>query len=642
MSEPAARLVRILHLEDDDLDSELIVASLRHAGLQLQVRRARTPEEFTDALRDGRVDLVLSDFSLPGYDGMAALRATREVRPDLPFVLVSGTIGEERAVAAMKLGATDYVLKDRVERLPAIVERALRETEQRRRQEATERTLADVRQRMEFALDAAQVGIWEWDFSAGTVVWSTLTESLHGFAPGTFAGTFDAALAHIHPDDRARVQSVVDAAGGATFGVEYRVQTPAGVRWVTSAGRVWQDDRGQSVRASGISRDSTAQRSLEDQLRQAQRLESIGQLAAGIAHDFNNLMNVVLGYSELLTERFADVPDVRADVAEIERAARSATGLTRQLLAFSRRQILTPTIIDLNDVVRDTQKMMRRVIEENIRLEFHCSPEPLPVKVDVSQMEQVLLNLVVNARDAMPEGGTVTIETREALLDGTAVDGPHGELRPGPYALLSIADTGTGIPAHVQPRLFEPFFTTKAPGRGTGLGLATVYGIVKQSGGHIAFESALGVGTTFRIYVPLSAQTGAHPHEETVAKRTLNGQRILVVEDQPALSLLIEKMLSHARCEVLVASSAEEARQLLVERPSTIDLVLTDIVMRGQSGYSLAKWIAEEWPRLPVIFMTGYSDTTVARQNTDEDLLLLQKPFSRETLISTIERALSR
>jgi signal transduction histidine kinase len=641
MSEPGARVVRILHLEDDDLDSELIVASLRHAGLQLQVRRARTREEFTDALRDTRVDLVLSDFSLPGYDGMTALRTTRELRPDLPFVLVSGTIGEERAVAAMKLGASDYVLKDRVERLPAIVERALRETEQRRRQEATERALADVRQRMAFALDAAQVGIWEWDISAGTVVWSALTAALHGFAPDSFAGTFEAALAHIHPEDVARVRSVVDGAGGATFGVEYRVITPSGARWVTSAGRVWLGDQGRAIRASGISRDSTAQRSLEDQLRQAQRLESIGQLAAGIAHDFNNLMNVVLGYSELLTERFADQPDVRADVAEIERAAHSATGLTRQLLAFSRRQILTPTIIDLNDVVRDTQKRMRRVIEENVRLEIHCAPAPLPVEVDVSQMEQVLLNLVVNARDAMPEGGTVTIETRETPFEANPVDGPEGELRPGRYALLSISDTGTGIPADVQPRMFEPFFTTKAPGRGTGLGLATVYGIVKQSGGHVSFESALGTGTTFRIYVPLSAQTAAHAGEQTAAKRTLNGQRILVVEDQPALSLLIEKMLSQARCEVLVASSAEEARQLL-ERPTPVDLVLTDVVMRGQSGYALAKWIADEGPRLPVIFMTGYSDTTVARQSTGEDLLLLQKPFSREILISTIERALSR
>jgi len=640
-------VLRVLHLEDDDSDSELIRAALEHHGLQIDVRRVQGAAEFASALATGGHDLVLSDFTIPGFDGMTALLMTRDAAPDLPFIFVSGTIGEERAVAAMKLGAADYVLKGHLDRLSPVVERALREAEQRRARHSSDRALADVRQRMDFALDAAQVGIWEWDMRAQAVAWSALTERLHGFAPGAFPGTFDAALACMHADDRQMVRDALACVTPADsrFRVEYRVSVEGKPHWLAAIGHITHDVEGRPLQARGVCYDVTERISLEDQLRQAQRLESIGGLAAGVAHDFNNLLNVMLGYSEILMDRFADAPDVLSDLAEVRRAAQSATGLTRQLLAFSRKQILTPKVMELNAVIGDMQKMLRRVIEENVKLDLHCTGTPLPVKVDVNQLEQVLLNLVVNARDAMPDGGVVTIETDEVRLDEGYARAHHlrESLEAGRYARLTISDTGTGIPPEIQSRLFEPFFTTKEQGRGTGLGLATVYGIVKQSGGQIFLYSEVGFGTTFKIYLPISDRAARADEAKATGTRSLKGERILIVEDQPALQVLVSRMLAHSNCEVIVASSAEEAQQILSRSEVPIDVVLTDVVMTGNSGYLLAKWINETRPGLPVIYMTGYSDKAIAHHDiVDAGTTLLQKPFTREILASTIQRVLTK
>ncbi len=641
--------LRIVHLEDDDSDSELVRAFLDQNGFHADVRRARNAAEFVDALRASAIDAVLSDFTIPGFDGMAALRMSLEARPDVPFIFVSGTIGEERAAAAMKLGAADYVLKSHLERLSRTVERAIRESEQLRARKATEQALAEMQKRMEFALYAAEIGIWEWDTRAGTVAWSALTEELHGFEKGAFRGTIDEASASLHADDRERVRDIAARVNPSDphFRLEYRVPHPDGsIHWIAAVGQMTHGEHGEALRASGVCYDITTRRSLEDQLRQAQRLESIGGLAAGVAHDFNNLLSVILGYSEMLAERHADAPEIVADLAQIGHAAHSATALTRQLLAFSRRQILTPKVMDLNAVVGDTQKMMRRVIEENIRLDIHCATERLPVEVDVNQIEQVLLNLVVNARDAMPDGGVVTIETDEVVLDETYVRSHHftADLPPGRYARLIVSDNGSGIPPEIQSRLFEPFFTTKAQGKGTGLGLATVYGIVKQSGGQIFLYSEVGHGTTFKIYFPI-ADRSETPAGDAVPRaiHTLNGQTILVVEDQPSLQTLIGRMLADSKCRVILTSGAQEAQRMLSNRDEAVDVVVTDIVMPGDSGYALAEWIHHTCPGLPVIYMTGYSDRAIAHHGLiNAGTTLLQKPFSRDTLVATIQRVLSQ
>jgi PAS domain S-box-containing protein len=641
--------LRIVHLEDDDGDSELVRAFLAQDGLNADVRRAQTATEFLDALHSATPDVVLSDFTIPGFDGMSALRMAIEIQPEIPFIFVSGTIGEERAAAAMKLGAADYVLKDHLSGLGRIIERAVREAEQRRARKQTEHALAAMQRRMEFALDAAQVGIWEWDIPAGAVAWSPLSERLHGFEPGAFAGRLTDLVDRIHADDRQRVLDIAARSGGADphFRVEYRVRhADASERWIASVGQVAHDGHQGALIATGVCYDVTTRRSLEEQLRQAQRLESVGSLAAGVAHDFNNLLSVILGYSEILAERHAAAPEIVSDLAEIHHAAQSATALTRQLLAFSRRQILTPKVVDLSAVVRDTQKMMRRVIEENVRLEIHSADAPLPVEVDINQIEQVLLNLVVNARDAMSEGGTVTIETDDVTIDQRYVRAHHfqSDLAPGRYARLTVSDTGTGIPPDIQSRLFEPFFTTKEQGRGTGLGLATVYGIVKQSGGQIFLYSEVGLGTTFKIYFPISDATSPTPADTGApVLHTLNGERILIVEDQAALQALLGRMLEQSNCRVAITSSAEEARQMLSDAAEPIDVVLTDIVMSGDSGYLLARWIADTHPQIPVIYMTGYSEKAIAHHGVvSAGTTLLQKPFSRETLVATIQRVLSR
>jgi len=635
--------VRILHLEDIESDGELILASLAAYGLRVEPVYARSEPEFRAALERGHFDAILSDFTLPDFDGLSALQMSARLRPDVPFIFVSGTIGEERAVASMKAGASDYVLKGHLERLGPTLQRAIREAEQRQAKQATEEALAEVRDRMRFALEAASVGIWDWEVGSAKVMWSEVQESLHGVDAGTFEGTLDAAMTSIHEEDRKRVWRVLTGATPSrpSFRVDYRVSWPdASVHWIASVGRIAFDPDGQPIRAIGVAYDITIEKSLEEEVRQTQRLESIGGLAAGVAHDFNNLLTIINGYCGMLTERLANDTRAVADLEEIERAAGSAAALTRQLLAFSRKQMLMPRTVDLNAVISETHRMMRRLVEENIRIELRCAETPLMVRVDQGQIEQVILNLIVNARDAMPDGGAIVIETAHAVLD----DRSALHEAPGSYVRLKVSDTGTGIPPEVQARIFEPFFTTKEQGRGTGLGLATIYGIVKQSGGHIRVDSVMGAGTTFTLHFPVVADEEPTPDIASKPKTApVENRRILVVEDQPGLRGLVERMLKNSGYSVLLASNTEEAQRLCMNDPRPIHIVLTDLIMPGASGTSLAKWIEEHRPESKLMFMSGYSEEAFAHHGMNAPgMTLLQKPFSREELLGKIQEVMSK
>jgi two-component system cell cycle sensor histidine kinase/response regulator CckA len=376
-------------------------------------------------------------------------------------------------------------------------------------------------------------------------------------------------------------------------------------------------------------------------LEQSQKMEAIGRLAGGVAHDFNNLLAVITGYSDLLLESLGPSDVNRAKVEHIKQAASSAASLTRQLLMFSRQQVIQPVVLDINQTVGNTEKMLRRLIKENIEFTVSLDPGLDRVKADPGQIEQIVLNLVVNARDAMPNGGKLRIQTKNVRLDSSSVSlGPGTQS--GQFVLLEVADTGTGMDQHTRAHIFEPFFTTKATGQGTGLGLATVYGIVKQSNGHIEVQSALGQGSSFKIYFPLAERRGErHQSSEIASKTVFLGETVLVVEDAKPLRDLICEALRRSGCTVLSAHDAQEALGIINQRQSVIDLLLTDVVMPGMNGSDLAKKVRSLSPPTKILYMTGYSGEFIRGDMLTPGVSFIQKPFTPADLAQKVSKMLA-
>ena len=384
--------------------------------------------------------------------------------------------------------------------------------------------------------------------------------------------------------------------------------------------------------------DQSKQAQLEEHLRQAQKMEAIGQLAGGVAHDFNNLLTVINGFSELVLGRLAPDDPLRDPVEQIAKAGERAAQLTQQLLAFSRRQHLAPQELDPREVVVDLEKMLRRLIGEDVALAIAVQPGSGRVRVDGGQLQQVILNLVVNARDAMPGGGQITIEVAEMDLDDH-YSGQH-PLQPGPYVMLAVSDTGCGMDAATQARIFEPFFTTKEPGKGTGLGLSTVYGIVKQSGGDVCVSSELGKGTTFKVYLPRVRSAAAGPRS-LAATLPQGSETLLVVEDAAPVRALITRVLREAGYTVLEAESGDRALAVVADHAGPIHLLLTDVIMPGLSGRDLVARLRDRRPGTRALYMSGYTGDAIIRQGLFEPGLdLLQKPFSAAALASAVRAAL--
>jgi PAS domain S-box-containing protein len=396
------------------------------------------------------------------------------------------------------------------------------------------------------------------------------------------------------------------------------------------------------VRIWGVQRDVTERVQLEEQLRTKQELEAIGRLAGGIAHDFNNLVGIILGHAELLSAGSDLTERLKNGLAQIRRAGERAAALTHQLLAFSRKQVLQPKVLDLNAIVADVQKMLARVIGEDIELVTRLHPSLAPVKADPVQMEQVLMNMAVNARDAMPRGGTLLIETANAAPD-EALARQHPNLATGPYVMLTVSDTGHGMDAQTLEHVFEPFFTTKELGKGTGMGLATVYGIVTQSGGNISVSSELGKGTTFRVYLPAETAAAETRVEESAEAVVGGTETILVVEDESNLREITRIFLEDYGYRVLEASDAKQALQLAQTFADPIHLMLTDVIMPGMSGGQLAEQIVSARPGMKVAYMTGYTDEMVVHHNVLEPgIALLQKPFDKLQLARKVRSVLDR
>jgi PAS domain S-box-containing protein len=450
-----------------------------------------------------------------------------------------------------------------------------------------------------------------------------------------------------HPDDivttRQANQALIEKEDIRS--TTYRLRRRDGTYiWVETTARGLHDSNdGEVNELICITRDITERRSLESQLQQVQKMDAIGQLAGGVAHDFNNLLTVISGYVGVILAKLPAGDPLRDFVGEINKAAERAAALTRQLLAFSRRALLEPKILDLNSLITDSEKMIRRLVGEDIELTTLFASNLWPVKVDRAQMDQVILNLIVNARDAMPQGGKLTIETSNVMLDDNYAR-TRADAKPGPFVMLTATDTGCGMSRDVQDHIFEPFFTTKGMGKGTGLGLATVYGIIKQSGGHIGVYSEVGLGTTFKIYLPSAGEKAALPKASNPGPKSLIHGRgtILLVEDEEAVRMFAEHVLTEAGYRVVTAADGEEALHLAEKLLDQINLVLTDVVMPRMSGRQLVEAVHKLRPNLKVLYMSGYTDDAVLRHGVlTAEAAFLQKPFSGGVLSQKVNEVMN-
>jgi CheY-like chemotaxis protein/two-component sensor histidine kinase len=565
----------VLLVEDSEDDALLMLRALRDGGFDPQHLRVDNREAFQQALQEASWDVVLSDYSMPGFDGMAAFELCRASGLEVPFLFVSGHIGEERAVEAMRRGASDYLTKDKLGRLAAAVERELRESEIRRQKREMSDALASSEARLQRLAQNAPDIIYEYQLEPGP----------------RFAYVSPAATAII----------------GYTPQEHY--EDPG----------LWR----RIVRAED--------RPLLDALLLP---TDHGPTTGGI------MLTVIAGYCSVLRYKLQSDEARLRDLSRIESATERSASLVRQLLAFSRRQARDLKVLEFGKVLTEFAPMFRRMIGEDIEVELLTSAEPNRVRADRSQMEQVLMNLVVNARDAMPDGGRITLEVETEQVDALVTTRPLS-LQPGRYVRLTVSDTGSGMPESVRERIFDPFFTTKDVGKGTGLGLSTVYGIVKQMDGDIWVYSEPGMGTTFKIYLPC-VEGDPIPEEAAGLRQPLDGQgTILLVEDEEMVREAAAEILATHGYTIFAAGNGADALRLLARHEREIDLLLTDVVMPNMNGIELSERVRERNPAIRVLYTTGYSDASLPGQcSPNGAAALLQKPFSSQSLLERVREAL--
>jgi PAS domain S-box-containing protein len=504
-------------------------------------------------------------------------------------------------------------------------------------------------ERLRLALDSARMGIWFWSVEGNTLTWDENLRALFGLKPGEVVSSYDDFINRVHPEDRAMVDASVREAltAGGDLDYEFRILLPGGrTRWIADQGKVGRDEAGRVRYMTGVCMDVTERRLAEDRIRRAHRMESIGRLAGGVAHEANNQMTVVLGAARLILGRPDLRPEIRSDLEYIQKAAQRTAAVTAQLLAFSRQQVMRPELLDLNRLVLGWEPVLRGVMGEDCEVTLRLRPEVGRIRADAGQLEQVLLNLALNARDAMSHGGTVTIETYQTeLTPGYARLKVEAGVRPGWYAVLAVTDTGHGMDRTTSAKIFEPFFTTKETGQGTGLGLSTVYGIVKQSDGYVWVYSEPGQGSSFKVYLPVAAESPAGEEPARAAPGAPlppavgSGESILVLEDDDSVRQIARRALEETGYTVLEAADGRHALDLLQRTP--IRVALIDLVLPGMSGREVAARIAQMAPATRVIFTSGYPEGEIARRGLlTPETAFIQKPFTPEALVGLVRQEL--
>jgi PAS domain S-box-containing protein len=638
--------IRVLVVDDDLAHSQMVVQFLRltEAWADAGIDTATSYDQALKVLTTQTYDVAFFDYWLGSRDGLALLREVRQRGVMTPVIVLTSRGAEEVAVEAMKAGAADYLSKAHlsVEALERTIRYALAlRAEELQRQQA-EAALRASEERFRALVENSSDALLLLD-AEGRVTYMTLSSQRHlGWKPEEIVG--HSIFNFLHAEDRETMTERMSETlqnPSAPVTAEIRFQHGDGnerTMEVVGVNRLGDP----SVRAIVVkARDITDRRRLEDHLRQVQKMEAVGALAGGVAHDFNNLLTAILGYCNLMLDDVPKEDPLRQDLEEIRSAGERAAALTRQLLAFSRRQMLQPQIVDINILVRQLEKLLRRLLSEDIVLATALASDLHTVKVDPASIEQVLVNLAVNSRDAMPEGGQLTIETANIELDQVYAD-THVTVIPGPYVMLAVGDSGQGIDAATKARIFEPFFTTKEQGKGSGLGLATVYGIVKQSGGYIWVYSELGHGTVFKVYFPV-AESPASPAVGQGSDADLKRQgweTVLLVEDEDAVRALAREVLRRQGYIVLEARHGVDALRLAERHTDDIHLMITDVVMPHMSGRELAERLCSVRPMMKVLFMSGYTDHAVMNRALTPGSSFLQKPFTPDGFARKVRQVL--
>ena len=624
----------ILVLDDDRGMCETIGDVLEQRGYVVQI--ATEARAGLEIAATSPIEAAIVDITLPDMSGFDVLHGIRKLLPTTEVIFITGHASLTTAIQAINGLAFAYIVK------PFEMSHLLMTVEQAVRKQRLAQALLDSDERYRFVTENIADAVFLLELDGRIALGNHRAEMITGYAQAELVGrAFFSLLPEAGAREaRARLSDVrVGVKGSPFFEVELIQKDGARVLLEVHVTSVLKD--GQPVARLGVARDITERRYLEDQLRQAQKMEGIGRLAAGVAHDFNNLLTAIGGRCYLVLNALTSENPIRREIEIIQDAAERAAKLTHQLLAFSRKQILDPCVLDLNATVTGIEPLLRRMIREDIEIATALDSAAGRVKADAGQIEQVLLNLAVNASDAMPNGGWLTLATGNVTLD-EAYARTHAEVEPGPYVMLSVSDTGHGMTAEVQAHIFEPFFTTKEVGKGTGLGLATVYGIAKQSGGHITVHSEPGHGAAFKLYLPRveEAPGTAEPARPTEITRR-GSETVLLVEDDEPLRTLAREILSIQGYTVLDAISPSEALRLADVHPGPIHLLVTDVVMPQMNGRQVADHLLAARPGLKVLFMSGYTDAAIVEHGVLEPgTHFLQKPFTPDGLSRKVREAL--
>jgi PAS domain S-box-containing protein len=641
--------LNVLIVEDSEDDFLLLLRELRKGGYEPVFERAETAAEMKSALGKQSWDIIISDYKLPNFSGLHALKLLKDARVDLPFILVSGTIGEEIAVGAMKAGANDYVMKNNLSRLVPAIRRELREAKIREERGMIIEALKESENlyRTIFETTGNTTLIIEEDTTVSLI--NMEGEKLTGFSREEIEGR-KSWTGFIAKDELDRLKEyhrlrrtdprtapktyetrLIDKTGNIKDVLVTASIIPGTNKSVASLLDITERKHSEEEREK-----------LQAQLRQAQKMEAVGRLAGGIAHDFNNMLTAIIGYCTLLNMRLKKDDSLRSFADQILAVSEKAANLTHSLLAFSRKQIINTKPVDLNEILKGAEILFTRLIGEDIEFKTIQSTHKLVITADKGQIEQVLMNLVTNAGDAMPGGGSLTISTEPFTIDGEFID-VHGYGKIGAYALISISDTGEGMDEKTRERIFEPFFTTKEVGKGTGLGLSIVYGIIKQHEGYIDVYTAPKQGTTFNIYLPLTEDKIAIEKSGIPPSNIRGIETILLAEDDKDVRVLIKGFLEEYGYKVIEAADGEDAINKFIRFKESIQFLLLDVIMPKKNGKETFEKIQMMKPGIKALFMSGHSNDIIHKEGIpEESLTLIMKPVSPTDLIRKVREALDK